>query len=82
MGFANLEAYAGLESPLHRWTPRLKLISLGSLMFAFAAVQVLWLLPLMLLTVAVFYGLSRLPLGFLLERLRYPGMFIAAVVLV
>lgn len=80
MGFANLEAYSGLQSPLHCWTPRLKLVSLGALMFAFAAVNQLWLLPVMLLTVAIFYGLSHLPLGFLLGRLRYPGLFIAAVV--
>jgi cobalt/nickel transport system permease protein len=35
----------------------------------------------MLLVVAIFYGVSRLPLGFLLNRLRYPGLFIAAVVI-
>ncbi len=49
-------------------------------MFALATIQHhLLLIPALIITVWL-YGLSRLPLGFLLQRLNYPGLFILAVV--
>lgn len=82
MTLSSLEAYIHLDSPIHRWLPRLKLISLLSLMFAFATVRQLALLGPMLAVAVLFYGLSRLPISFLGQRLRYPGLFILSVVLV
>ena len=82
MRVVSLDAYVGLNSPLHRWTPRLKVVSLGLLMFAFAAVQQLWLLPVMLAITATLYSLSQLPVSFLRSRLCYPGLFILSMVLV
>ncbi|ASC71129.1 Cobalt transport protein [Halomicronema hongdechloris C2206] len=78
----SLDAYTRLESPIHRWQPRLKLVGLVALIFAFAGVrQWVLVLPMVVITLLL-YGLSRLPLRFLLQRLHYPGMFILAVVLV
>lgn len=77
-----LDQYAHLDSPLHRWHQQLKLIALGGLIFAFAFVETLTLLPVMVVITAILFRLSRLPLHFLLSRLRYPGIFIAVVVLV
>ncbi|PNW34590.1 UNVERIFIED_CONTAM: cobalt ECF transporter T component CbiQ [Euhalothece sp. KZN 001] len=77
-----LDQYAHLDSPLHHWNQQLKLIALGGLIFAFAFVQNLGLLPVMVLITVILYVLSHLPLSFLLSRLQYPGIFIAAVVLV
>ena len=82
MTLVHQEAYVQLASPIHRWLPRQKLLSLFALMFAFAAVQHLALLLPMLAATAVLYGLSQLPISFLGQRLRYPGLFILAVVLV
>ena len=82
MALASFETYIGGRSHLHSWTPRLKLVSLGLLMFAFAAVKHLQLVIPMLGITAILYGLSGLPLSFLRRRLRYPGLFILAVVLV
>lgn len=75
-----LDQYADLDSPLHRWEQRSKLVALIALIFAFAFADRLILLPPMLLITAVLYVLSKLPLAFLLTRLRYPGLFILAVV--
>ena len=82
MAMANFETYVGGRSRLHSWTPRLKLVSLGSLMFAFAAIRQLPLVLPMLCVTAILYLLSELPFSFLLKRLRYPGLFILMVVLV
>ena len=76
-----LDKYAYLVSPIHRWEQRSKLVALLALIFAFAFVQQLVLLPAMIAVTIILYKLSRLPLAFLLNRLRYPGCFIAAVVL-
>ena len=81
MASANFETYVEAASRLHSWTPRLKLLSLSLLMFAFAAVKHLPLVLPMLCVTAVLYSLSGLPLNYLVKRLRYPGLFIFMVVL-
>lgn len=75
-----LDKYAHLDSPLHRWDPRLKLVALVSLIFAFSFVQDLRLLPVMFAVSGALYALSKLPLSFLWTRLRYPGFFLVIVV--
>lgn len=76
-----LDTYAGLQSPLHRWWPRSKLVGLGTLMLGFASVQQIQLVPLCLLVTAILYGLSGLPWVFLRSRLRYPGLFLLGLVI-
>lgn len=74
-----LDTYAYLKSPIHRWEPRCKLVALLALIFAFAFVQQLILLPAMVIVTLIYYGVSRLPVTFLLKRLRYPGFFLVAI---
>lgn len=77
----NIDRYAHLRSPLHRWEPRAKLIGLLALIFAFGSVQNVRVLPVMVAIAFLLYGRSRLPWRFGLNQLRYPGIFIAMVVL-
>lgn len=74
-----LDEYAHLDSPLHRWDARYKLVGLLGLIFAFASVDDLRLVPGMLAVTGVLYAASRLPFSFLLSRLRYPGVFLLVV---
>lgn len=74
-----LDDYAHLDSPLHRWEPRYKLIGLAALIIAFSSVQNLWLLPAMLIVTGVLYWLSQLPGSFLIERLKLPGFFLLGI---
>ncbi|MDY7020090.1 MAG: energy-coupling factor transporter transmembrane component T, partial [Cyanobacteriota bacterium] len=71
-----------MDSPIHRWNPKYKLVGLLALIFAFAMVESLQLLPVILTLTLVLYFLSRLPLSFLLTRLRYPGIFLVGVIAV
>ena len=80
MKFA-LDEYAHLDSPFHRWDPRFKLIGLLVLIFAFSFVGELYMLPAMVAVTAAVYIISRLPVSFLLARLRYPSVFLLAIVL-
>lgn len=72
--------YTQLDSPFHRWDPRFKLVGLLVLIFAFAFVQHPWILLAMVLVTAAIYMVSRLPVSFLLTRLRYPSFFLLVVV--
>lgn len=75
-----LDRYATLDSPIHRWEPRAKLIGLLVLIFAFSAIRDWRLLPLMYVVTGAIFLLSRLPLHFLLSRLKLPGYFIGFLV--
>ncbi|VEP13599.1 Cobalt ABC transporter, permease protein CbiQ [Hyella patelloides LEGE 07179] len=75
-----IDRYAYLTSPIHSWQQTYKLIGLLGLIFAFSFVESLALLPILMAISAIFFILSRLPFGYLISRLRYPGWFILAVV--
>lgn len=75
-----LDMYADLDSPIHRWDPRTKLVSLLVLIFAFAFVQNLWLLLPMVMATAVLFILSKLPFHFLLSRLKLPGFILFGLI--
>lgn len=76
-----LDRYAYLDSPIHRWQQNYKIVGLLSLIFAFAFVQKIWLLPIMLVITGILFTLAKIPLSFLIKRLRYPSWFILAVVI-
>ncbi|MGH3089107.1 MAG: cobalt ECF transporter T component CbiQ [Rubrobacteraceae bacterium] len=71
-----LDKHADLDSPVHRWDPRFKIVGLFALAFSFALVEDLILLPAMLAISAGLCLLSRLPIKFVRSRLRYPGVFV------
>lgn len=75
-----LDEYCYLNSYIHLWENKPKFIALISLIFAFALIEKLILLPLIVIISIILYSLSNLPPKFLLSRLRYPGLFIIAVV--
>ena len=77
-----IDQYVYLASPLHRWEPRCKLIGLMALIFAFSFVGNLSILAAMLAVTAALFVVSKLPVSFMLTRLRYPGFFILAVILI
>ncbi len=77
-----IDEYSSLNSPLHRWELRCKLIGFLVLIFAFSFVRDLVMLLAMIAVTAAVYIISRLPVSFMLRRLRYPSFFLLVVVLV
>ncbi|HIK12858.1 MAG TPA: cobalt ECF transporter T component CbiQ [Oscillatoriaceae cyanobacterium M33_DOE_052] len=77
-----MDEYAYLESPIHRWDTRCKMIGLTTLIFAFATVNSFPLILPMLAISAIIYFVSKLPLLFLFHRLRYPSLFVLGLVVV
>ncbi|MBE9221884.1 cobalt ECF transporter T component CbiQ [Cyanobacterium stanieri LEGE 03274] len=76
-----LDRYAYLNSPIHRWEQKPKFIALMSLIMAFSFINKLKLLPVMVLTTVFFFVISKLPITFLISRLRYPGLFIIGLII-
>ncbi|ELS04323.1 cobalt ABC transporter, permease protein CbiQ [Xenococcus sp. PCC 7305] len=75
-----LDRYAYLQSPIHRWEQKYKIVGLLGLIFAFSFIRSLVLLPVIVFITIIIFSLSRLPVSYLISRLRYPGYFILAVV--
>jgi cobalt/nickel transport system permease protein len=75
----SLDVHAHLDSPIHRWNPRLKMVGLMAVILAFSALQDLRIIAVMLVFTALLFTCSRLPLRYLLDRLRYPGYFLLVV---
>lgn len=75
----SLDLYAHLDSPIHRWHPRSKMIGLMALILAFSTLQDLRLIPGMVVLAGLLFTLSRLPPHYLLARMRYPGIFLVIV---
>jgi len=77
-----IDEYSNLDSPLHRWELRCKLIGFIILIFAFSFVRDLFMLLAMIAVTIAIYFISRLPVSFMLRRLRYPSFFLLAMVLI
>ncbi len=65
-----------------RWEARLKVPAVLLLVFSFAFVRDLNLLPLLVVVAAITYALSGLPLKHLIYRVRLPGFFLLAMAVI
>ncbi len=73
---ADIERYARLDSPLHRWDARWKLVSLIVLIFAWAVVSQPWIaLACLFFSISVLFT-GRLPLHFIFKRLGAVHLFL------
>ena len=75
-----LDRYARLKSPVHCWDPRFKIVSLSALIFAFSFIKQLALLPVILAIAIIVLLLSRLPIPYILKRLKYIALFMLPMV--
>lgn len=69
-------------SLLGRWEARLKVPALLLLVFSFAFVQDLYLLPVLVIFAGIIYSFSGLPLRHLMNRVRLPGFFLLAMAVI
>jgi cobalt/nickel transport system permease protein len=76
-----IDEYATLDSALHRWDARYKLVGLIILIFTFSFIRDLRLLLAMIVVTAAIYIVSGLPARFILRWLRFPSFIILVIVL-
>ena len=77
----DIDAFAGLESPIHRWDSRLKIVGLLALIVAFASVRDWRTLPVLIIVTVVIYAMSGMPWHVLRHRLAVPGYVILALII-
>lgn len=82
MNDLSIDRYAQLQSPIHQWEARCRFVGLLSLIVGCATIQHMALLPVALVVAAGCYRAARLPLSFLVTRLRYPAAFLLVVMVV
>ncbi|MEW5784521.1 MAG: cobalt ECF transporter T component CbiQ [Bacillota bacterium] len=72
----------GRSSIIHRWETRHKLLGFAALIFGFAFVRDLRLLPLILVASCLIYYLAALPFSYLFSRMRLPGFFLLVLAVI
>lgn len=75
-----IDEFAHLNSPIHVWDSRFKLVAILLLIMTFAFVSNLWLLVPMVIVSDMIFATSGMPRRFLNSRLEVPGYFILAIV--
>lgn len=76
----DIDAYAQMQSPIHQWDTRWKIVGLLGLIVSFAVVQDWRFLPLLLLVTGIIFAASGIPWHALRHRLKVPGYVVAAIV--
>ncbi len=76
MEYPEIDRYASLDSPLHRFDPRVKIIAFLSLIFSVVLIPDLKIAFVGLFFAVFMLFLSRIPLGFVLSYMKWVAMFI------
>ncbi len=79
---ADIDQFHTSDSPIHRWDPRLKVVSLVILMFCFAAVQNIPSAILSLGISALFVKVSGIPFEFVFKRIKGVLLFLGPFMLI
>lgn len=72
-----IDKYAYLESPLHSWDPRLKLVSMGGVIISIVLISHIWLALIGLGFALLLVLISRIPLSFVVEDLKWVLLFVS-----
>ena len=67
---SEIDMYAGLSSPIHRWDPRLRIMSILALIFSVVLLYNLTLVTIGMIFAIILVYLSKLPFSFVLDRLK------------
>jgi cobalt/nickel transport system permease protein len=74
--YPQIDRYAGLTSPIHRWDPRAKLVAILSLIFSVVLIPDMMMASVGLAVALLLVFISRLPLRFVLGHLVGVSLFI------
>ena len=74
--YPEIDRYASLDSPMHRFDPRAKIISFLFLIFSIVLLQELKLAFIGLLASILFLFASKLPFRFVLQHIKWVSLFI------
>jgi len=67
---SEIDRYAGISSPIHRWDPRLRLVSIFALIFSVILLYNLQLVVIGMIFAIILTCISKIPLSFVLSRMK------------
>ncbi|ADI74727.1 cobalt ABC transporter, inner membrane subunit CbiQ [Methanohalobium evestigatum Z-7303] len=79
MNYPRIDAYSEIESVIHNFDPRAKIITFTVLIFSFAFIESLTVAMFAVLFSVSLIFISKLPIEFVYARLKYPIIFIFAI---
>ncbi|MDG6243022.1 MAG: cobalt ECF transporter T component CbiQ [Methanolobus sp.] len=82
MSYPVIDTYSTLDSILHRFDPRAKLITFTILIFSFAFITELVVALLAVIFSIILIFISRIPLHFVYISLKFPALFIFMIIVV
>ncbi len=82
MSYPGIDTYSMLDSTLHRFDPRAKLITFTILIFSFAFIAEIVVALLAVIFSLTLIFISRIPLHFVYRSLKFPALFIFTIIVV
>lgn len=82
MNYPEIDRYASLRSPIHQFDPRAKIVTFTALIFSFVFVNGLSLAMLGLAIALLILVISRIPLGFALQRIKWVFLFLFPLLII
>lgn len=73
----DIDRFAHLETSIHRWDPRIKILSLGIFLFGVAALKSIPLVLIALITAIIFLKITYIPLHFIISGIKWVVFFLA-----
>lgn len=73
----DIDRFAHLQTSIHRWDPRLKILSLGIFIFGVAIVKSIPLVFIALITAMIFLKITDLPFHFIVQGIKWVVFFLA-----
>ncbi|MCK4459569.1 MAG: cobalt ECF transporter T component CbiQ [Methanosarcinales archaeon] len=73
---SEIDRYAGISSPIHRWDPRFRLISIFALIFSVMLLYNLQLIVIGMIFAIILTSISKIPLSFVLSRMKLVFIFV------
>ncbi|MCS3923973.1 cobalt ECF transporter T component CbiQ [Methanosalsum natronophilum] len=82
MSYPKIDKYSYLETPLHQFDPRAKIISLIVLIFSFAFISEIIIAITAVIFSILLVIISRIPLSFVTKCLKFPAFFVFTIIIV
>jgi len=82
MEYPEIDKYASLKSPIHKFDPRAKILTFSSLIFLFVFVDDILLATINLIFAFTLLLISRLPLGFVFDRMKPVFLFVLPILVI
>lgn len=79
MNYPRVDEYSGIESIIHNFDPRAKIITFTTLIFSFVFIENISLAILAILFSIILVSLSKLPPEFVYRHLKYPVLFLFSI---